>query len=76
MNTKKSLRAALISVMAIACLTGAVVMATNAQNSSASDPSIPAKLDEIISANREILDSLNGIKEELRIIKIRVSQGQ
>lgn len=50
---------------------------TQAQGSSAPDnDTVISKLENILSNQRAILDGLASIKEELRIIKIRITQQQ
>ena len=61
----------LIAVFGLLALTG---MITNAQG--ADDQAVLSKLSEILSNQKVIMDDIAAMKEELRIIKIRVTQQQ
>ena len=75
MKITKALLGLLVSVTVIVCLLGITGRATHAQGSG-TDQSIAEKLDAIANTQKAILDDLASIKEELRIIKIRVTQTQ
>ena len=49
---------------------------THAQGPAAPDSTVLAKMDEILNNQKAIMAELAGIKEELHIIKIRVTQAQ
>ena len=75
MAKKSILFGLIVSLVVIACLLGIADRATQAQ-SAGQDQSVSAKLDEILGNQRTILENLSNIKEELRIIKIRITQSQ
>ena len=67
---------AAIVVVVIIGLVGGSGRTTSAQSASGSDSAVASKLDEVLRGQREILDGIAAIKEELKIIKIRVTQQQ
>jgi hypothetical protein len=63
----------------IAIIAGLLFMAgqmTHAQNEGASDPTVLAKLNEILGNQKEIMADLANMKEQLRILTVRVTQAQ
>jgi hypothetical protein len=74
MRMKKAVFAALVSLAIIAALIAVAGRATHAQGSA--DASVLAKLNEVIGNQQTILADLAGMKEQLRIITIRVTQSQ
>jgi len=74
MKKKKTLAVFTVFLVLILAFLAVVVMPMHAQ--SASDSGVMGKLDEILNNQKIILNDLSGIKEELRIIKIRVTQQQ
>lgn len=76
MKIRKVVFAVFISIVVAAALLGMTGRAIHAQSSGASDSSALAKLDEILNNQKSIMADLAQIKEELRIIKIRITQSQ
>ena len=75
MGLKKILLGFIIIVALISVFIVSTSRLTHAQGAS-SDSALFSKLDEILINQKAILDNLSGIKEELRVIKIRVTQSQ
>ncbi len=65
-----------ISIAIIAILIGTAIRATHAQNANPSDTTVLAKLDEVLNNQKFIMQEIAGLKEDLRIIKIRITQSQ
>ena len=63
-----------VSIIVIACALVFVNKAIQAQGEGSTEMS--QRLDEIAKDQKAILDGINSIKEELKIIKIRVTQSQ
>ena len=63
-------------IIVTAVLLGGMLCAVNAQSSQPSDPAALAKLDAVLSAQASMAEDLAAIKEDLRIIKIRITQAQ
>ena len=74
MLAKKTVFIILIACAVLVSVIATAGRVTHAQGSA--DASIMAKLNEVIGNQQAILADLAGIKEELRIIKIRVTQAQ
>ena len=58
---------------------GALVLSdrtTKAQDGSMFGPEISKKLDQIVAKQKDIMDGINAIKQELNVVKIRVTQQQ
>jgi len=66
----------LVSIVVIAAVLGMTDRVIHAQSLGASDLEVLAKLDAILSGQKVIMDDLAAMKEELGIIKIRVTQSQ
>ena len=49
---------------------------THAEDQAVNNPEILAKLDQILSGQKALMDQMASIREELNIIKIRVTQQQ
>ena len=49
---------------------------THAQDQAGNNPEILGKLDQILSGQKAIMDQMASMREELNIIKIRVTQQQ
>lgn len=71
-------RAALLIVLLalIAVFSVTILCQGHAQNSADGDLSVMAKLDQILSNQKIIMADLATLKEELNIVKIRVTQSQ
>ena len=65
--------ACLIVIVALVAMTNVVI---HAEGQGADDPSVLAKLDEVLSGQKAIMADIAAMKEELRIIKIRITQQQ
>lgn len=73
---KKAWPWAAIAVVVIVGFMGDPGRVTRAESASGFDSTVMARLDEVIQNQQKILEGIAGIKEELRIIKIRVTQSQ
>lgn len=69
---KKILIGSIIFIICFLILTHGALRAQSAVN----EGDVMAKLKDIASSQKEILDALNSIKEEVQIIKIRITQNQ
>ena len=76
MNIRRVVFALSVSVVIAVVLLGGAVRVIHAQSSNSSDPTVLAKLDAVLSAQKSIMEELAAIKEDLRIIKIRITQSQ
>jgi len=76
MPIKKMVLGAAIAIIAIAGLLTVTGAVTHAQGQSTSDYALLGKLDEILKGQKEIMEDLALMREELRVIKIRVTQQQ
>ena len=72
---RKILACAVIFIVGIACALMLTYGPLHAQ-SSAGEGDIMAKLDEILRGQADVAAALGAMKEDLRIIKIRVTQSQ
>ena len=75
MRIRKILTGFVISTIIIACLVALTDGIVRAQGS-ASDSDILRKLDDILNTQKAIQDDIAAIKEELAVVKIRVTQNQ
>ncbi|MFA6078220.1 MAG: hypothetical protein WC779_00520 [Candidatus Omnitrophota bacterium] len=75
MKIKRMFTALVIALAVIGVLLAATNRTIQAQ-SGAPDPEIMTKLDEISVTQNKILAEIEAIKEEVRIVKIRVTQTQ
>ena len=75
MNIKRALFTASVSIIVAVVLLGGVFCVIDAQTKS-SDSTVLEKLDAVLSAQKSMTDELAAIKEDLRIIKIRITQSQ
>ena len=73
---KKTLPWLCIAVVVLWTLFGAPDRALRAQSSSGPDAGVIAKLEAVLENQKTILDNLASMKEDLRIIKIRITQQQ
>ena len=68
-----------VLIISLAIMAGVLVMSANslkAQQGFATDPEISKKLDDILSNQKTILQSMADLKQEIYTIKIRVTQAQ
>lgn len=65
-----------ISAAVVAILLGGAIRVIYAQGANSQDMTVLAKLNEVLSNQKVIMDELAGLKEDLRIIKIRITQSQ
>lgn len=63
----------LIVISSLLAFTGRPIWA---QEEAGYDQEITKRLDDIVKTQKEILDSIASMKEELKIIKIRITQAQ
>ncbi|MDP3730159.1 MAG: hypothetical protein Q8R14_01370 [Candidatus Omnitrophota bacterium] len=65
-------------IISLAIMAGVLVMSTNSLRAQAAAPDqeISKKLDDILSNQKTILQGMADLKQELYIIKIRVTQQQ
>ena len=75
MRIRKILTGLVTSVIVITCLIALTDITTRAQAAS-SDSDISKKLDDIINGQKTIQADIAAIKQELAVIKIRVTQNQ
>ena len=73
---KKTLPWLCIAAVVLWTLFSAPGKSLRAQSSSGPDADVVAKLDVVLENQKAILDNLASIKEDLRIIKIRITQQQ
>lgn len=76
MKIRRAVFAVSVPIIVAAVLLGGVFCVIDAQSSKSSDSAVLAKLDAMLSAQQSITKDLAAIKEDLRIIKIRVTQSQ
>ena len=76
MIPKKAIAVIFISIVVFAAVLGLTGSIIHAQSSDASGSAASAKLDKVLANQRLIMEDLAAIKEELRIIKIRITQSQ
>jgi hypothetical protein len=76
MKIKKTVIMFFISIAVIAAVSGLTARAIHAQGSDSSDSVVAAKLDKVLINQKSIMEELDAMKEELRIIKIRITQAQ
>lgn len=76
MKRKRAVVTFFAAVVIIVAFLGITNRAIHAQNAGSADSSLISKLDTVLNNQRLILDELGQIKEELRVIKIRVTQSQ
>ena len=76
MMTKKALTVFFISTAVILALSGVTGRAIHAQNAGDTDAAVANKLELVLNNQKLILGELAAIKEELAIIKVRVTQAQ
>jgi uncharacterized PurR-regulated membrane protein YhhQ (DUF165 family) len=76
MEIRKAVFAAFVPIIVAAVLVGGTLCVIHAQSSKPSDSAVLAKLDAVLSAQASIKEELTAIKEDLRIIKIRITQSQ
>jgi hypothetical protein len=73
---KKFLAVIAVFITGIACGLILTYGPLHAQSSAPSEGDIMAKLDEISKDQKEMMAAINSIREELQIIKIRITQNQ
>ncbi len=75
MKIKRMFTALIISLAVLGVLLAATNRTIQAQ-SGATDPEIIKRLDEISATQNKILAEIAAVKEEVRIVKVRVTQSQ
>ena len=75
MRIRRVVFAVSASIIVAVVLMGGAFCVIDAQVKS-SDSAVLAKLDAVLSAQKSIMEELAAIKEDLRIIKIRITQSQ
>jgi hypothetical protein len=76
MNIKKALLGLVVSLAVIAGLLAVTSGPSIAQSSSGEDAAVLSKLDQVLQNQQTILNDIASLKEELRLVKIRVTQQQ
>ncbi len=76
MNIRRAILAFFVLIAIVAAFIGVTGRITHAQNQGASDSTVMAKLDEVLAAQKAMAETLSSIKEDLRIIQVRVTQSQ
>lgn len=75
MKSRKTIIALSLVIAMLAIFSVMILKTTNAQ-SSGLDPELSARLNEILSNQRLIMADLSAMKEQLKILTIRVTQQQ
>ena len=73
---KRTVFMVIVLAVVFVVLFGVTGRAIHAQGSGASDSTVSVKLDAVLINQKSIMKDLADIKEELRIIKIRITQQQ
>ncbi len=76
MKIRKAVFVISVSIIVIAALLGMTGLSLNAQSSETADSTVLAKLEAVLGNQKSMMEDLAAIKEELRIIKIRITQSQ
>lgn len=76
MKIRKAVLVVSVSIIVIAALLGMTGLSIHAESSETADSTVLAKLNAVLSNQDSIMDDLAAIKEDLRIIKIRITQAQ
>ncbi len=76
MDIKKALSGLVVSLVLIAGLLIVTGRPSSAESSSGDDAAVLSKLDQVLQNQQTILNDIASLKEELRLIKIRVTQQQ
>ena len=74
-GTPMNIKKALIAVAAVSILAAGLMVFTGT-SLKAEDAELSRKLAEITDNQKKMMEDLSAIKEELRIIKIRITQNQ
>lgn len=75
MNRKSILAVVVLTVIIAAVSFGFLAKVTHAQEQGA-DQVVLAKLDQVLQGQKAIIDQMAALKQELNIIKIRITQAQ
>jgi len=76
MKIKRAVLVVSISIIVIAAFLGMTGLSIHAESSETADSTVLAKLETVLSNQKLMMEDLAAIKEELRIIKIRITQSQ
>lgn len=76
MKIRRAVFAVSASIVVAVVLLGGVFCIIDAQGAKSDDLAVLARLDAILDIQKLITDDLAAIKEDLRIIKIRITQAQ
>jgi len=76
MKIRRAVPMFIVLVLIIAASLSLTGRTTHAQSSVTTDPIVLAKLEEIVSNQKQIMAELASLKAELEIVKIRVTQSQ
>jgi hypothetical protein len=75
MKLRKSIITFSVIIVILAALSAVTLKATHAQSENL-DPALSSKLDQVLANQRSIMAELSAMKEQLRILTIRVTQTQ
>ncbi|MBU0605075.1 MAG: hypothetical protein KKH77_02170 [Candidatus Omnitrophica bacterium] len=76
MKIRRAVFAVSASIVVAVVLLGGIFCVIDAEGAKSSDSAVLAKLDAMLDSQKSITDDLAAIKEDLRIIKIRITQAQ
>ena len=76
MKIKRAVLVVSVSIIVIAALLGMTGLSIHAESSETADSAVLVKLETILSNQKSMMEDLAAIKEEIRIIKIRITQSQ
>ncbi len=76
MKIKRAVLVVSISIIVIAAILGMTGLSIHAESSETDNSAVLAKLETVLSNQKSIMEALAAIKEELGIIKIRITQAQ
>ena len=76
MSTRKMLSGIVVCLIVIVALAVMTDVVTHAEGQGVDESSVLAKLDEILNGQKAIMADIAAMREELRVIKIRVTQQQ
>ena len=75
MKNRKSLTAILLAVVLVVSISVLMSTKTNAQDNQ-DLTALSSKVDQILSNQRALMEQMDSLKQELNVIKIRVTQQQ
>jgi hypothetical protein len=70
------MRRLFLLAIVLAVIAGAFACSMASAQDSAPNDEISRKLDKVLDGQRQMVDAVNAIREDMRILKIRVTQSQ